>query len=125
MPYDIIWNAHFVTFNYHGHVTSQDLIESNQEVYGDPRFDLLHWELVCFDETESVSFNPANVRLIAYMDQAAAKSNSKITIAFVGKTKIIEEVEAAYSNTGVEPAWALIHFDNREEAISYITQNDT
>lgn len=124
MPYRITWNPDFVTFDYFGHVTSQDIIESNEKVYGDSRFDQLHWELVCFDETESVSFKSANVRLIAYMDQAAAKCNSKITIAFVGKTAILKEVAEAYANTGIEPVWPVIQFDDREEAISYITQKE-
>ncbi len=124
MPYKITWEPTYVSFDYHGEVSSEDIIESNKEVYGDPRFDQIRWELVSFDETESITFTNANIRLIAYMDQAAARSNPHISVAFVGKTKILQEVEDAYSNTGVEPIWPLLHFDNREEAIAYITQGD-
>lgn len=124
MPYKVTWKPNYVSFDYFGIVTSQDIIQSNQEVYGDERFDKLHWQLVSFDETESVQFEPANIRLIAYMDQAAARSNPKITVAFVGKTKILEEVATAYAETNIEPVWSIIQFDSREEAVSYINQDE-
>ncbi|MDQ8181545.1 hypothetical protein [Pelagicoccus sp. SDUM812005] len=124
MPYKIIWNSSYVCFDYYGKVTSEDIVESNKEVYGDPRFDELRWELVSFDETESVAFKPANVRLIAYMDEAAARSNPYISVAFIGKTSILKEVEEAYANTGAKPTWPVFSFESREEALEYITQKD-
>lgn len=125
MPYDITWGDSYVSFEYYGAVTSRDIVASNQEVYGDERFDELRWELVSFDRTESVEFDPANIRLIAYMDQAAALSNPRITVAFIGKTEIIKEVETAYSKIGVESSWATLHFDTRQEAVAYITQDES
>ena len=124
MPYKINWKPSYVSFDYFGAVSSEDIIESNKEVYGDERFDTLRWELVSFDETETVAFKTANVRLIAYMDEAAARSNPRISVAFVGKTDILKQVEDAYAATGAKPTWPVLHFDSREEAIAHIIESE-
>ncbi|EDY83825.1 hypothetical protein VDG1235_3452 [Verrucomicrobiia bacterium DG1235] len=123
MPYRISWKPHYVIFQYYGCVTSEDIIESNKQVYGDPRFDDLRWELVNFDQTESVAFRPQDIRLIAFMDKAAAHSNPHITIAFVGKTEVLDEAVKAYDSAGAHPSWQTVHFDSEDEAIKYITQS--
>ncbi|MDQ8187125.1 hypothetical protein [Pelagicoccus sp. SDUM812002] len=124
MPYRINWKSSYVLFEYFGKVTCADIVESNKEVYGDERFDDLRWELVSFDEAESVAFKENSIRLIAYMDQAAARSNPHITVAFQGTTKILKEVEVAYSNTGSKPTWPVVHFETREEALAYLTESE-
>jgi hypothetical protein len=124
MPYKIHWKPNYVSFDYFGEVTSEDIIESNKRVYGDSRFDELRWELVSFDDTGTVDFKTTNVRLIAYMDQAAARSNPHITVAFIGKTEILKEVQAAYAKTNMESAWPVIHFDSQAEAIAHIAKHE-
>lgn len=124
MPYTLFWKERYVVFEYFGEVSSDDLIASNQEVYGDERFDSLRWQVVLFDATETVAFNNTKIRLIAYMDQAAAQSNPHITIAFVGTSETLETVEAAYSVVSANPVWPLLRFDSREEAIAYISQSE-
>lgn len=122
MPYRITWNPKYVVFEDLGIVTSEDIIESNKQVYGDERFDELSWELVSFDEADSVSFIPSNIRLVAYMDKAAARSNPKITVAFVGESQILEDIEKAYADVLAHTSWPVIRFDSADEAVAYITQ---
>lgn len=122
MPYEIIWKSNYVFFDYSGDVTSEDIVESNKVVYGDPRFDDLSWELVSFDKAISINSKPSHVRLIAYMDNAAARCNPYISVAFIGNSKILQEVEAAYSTTNAEQTWPIVHFESREEAIAYISK---
>ncbi|MDQ8184233.1 hypothetical protein [Pelagicoccus sp. SDUM812002] len=120
MSYEINWNSNYVSFDYFGEVTPEDIVESNKEVYGDERFDDLRWELVSFDKADSVSFEPKQVRIIAYMDEAAAISNPRITVAFIGHTKILEAVEAAYETSRAQQCWAILHFESQEEALAHI-----
>lgn len=122
MPYKINWETRYVSFEYFGVVTSEDIISSNQQVYGDSRFDSLRWQLVSFDKTESIAFKTSDIRLIAYMDKAASHTNPNITVAFVGKTKILEEVAAEYDAVSTSTNWPLLHFESCEEAISYFHQ---
>lgn len=125
MPYQIKWNEDYVLFEYFGNVSSRELVESNEQVYGDPRFDTLRWELVYFDQAESVSMDERTIRLIAYMDQAAARSNPNITVAFVGKSEILQKIEELYQKTDSNPIWPLLRFDSCDEAIAYINQVET
>ena len=125
MPFEIKWGKDYVLFEYFGKVSSLELVNSNKLVYGDERFDNLKWELVHFDRAESVSINEKDIRLIAYMDKAAARSNPHITVAFIGQTETLEQIEAQYKNAGSPPVWPLVRFDSYEDAVSYITQEST
>lgn len=125
MPYRIIWDNRHVTFEYSGEVTSRDIIESNEKVYGDPRFDDLRWQLVLLDEVASVSYTQANVKLITYMDQGAALSNPRITVAFVGSSDLLRELEESYARAGAKPAWPVVRFDRRDQALEHIQQSSS
>lgn len=125
MPFEIKWNRDFVLFDYFGKVTSRELVKSNELVYGDSRFDSLRWELVHFDRAENVKIVERDIRLIAYMDQAAFRSNPNITVAFIGKTSVLDDVEKLYRISGSAPTWPQIHFESYDEAIAYITQKES
>ncbi len=120
MSYEVKWKSNYVSFDYFGEVTSEDIVESNKEVYGDRRFDDIRWKLVSFDKTDSVSFKSIHVRLIAHMDEAAAISNPRISIAFIGHTEILGMVEAAYGNTKAKHSWPILRFEFQEEALDHI-----
>lgn len=122
MPYHLKWDGDRVAFHFSGDVSSQDIVESNQRVYGDPRFDDIRWQLVFFDEATSASFKAEDVRLVAYMDGAAATSNPRVTVVFIGSGEVMNQVETTYSQAKAEPPWPVLTFDSRAEAISYIEQ---
>ncbi|MBK1880421.1 hypothetical protein [Pelagicoccus mobilis] len=124
MPFNVTWKKKFVLFEYFGDVSSSELIESNQDVYGDQRFDDLNWELVYFDKADSVELDERTIQFIAYMDLAASRSNPDIIVAFVGQTEVLDKIETLYSNIGKDPVWPVIRFDSCEEAIAYITQSE-
>lgn len=122
MPYSIHWHDRAVVFAYSKTVTSQDLLLSNQEVYGDERFDRLRWQLVFFDEVEGVEFSPSDIKLIAYMDRGAAISNPNITVAFVGESALLDEVRKIYATHAKTPAWPVTIFQSRESAWDAVGQ---
>ena len=122
MPFSIHWHDRAVVFEYSGKVTSQDLLRSNQQVYGDERFDRLRWQLVFFDEVETVEFTNSDVKLIAYMDRGAAISNSNITVAFVGESQLLDDVNNIYASHAKSPAWPVTHFESREKAWEAVSQ---
>ncbi|MDQ8204050.1 hypothetical protein [Pelagicoccus sp. SDUM812003] len=120
MPYRLTWERRTVFFDYFGDVTSQDLLESNQIVYGDERFDKLLWQVVSFEKAEAISHSAAYVKRIAYMDKAAARSNPNITVAFVGNSPALDQIGSEYIDVASEPAWDVVHFSTLDEAKAYI-----
>jgi len=120
MGFQLTWEDRMVIFDYSGDMTSQDILNSNRSVYGDPRFDRLHWQLVCVDQVESFNFEEKDVKLIAYMDKAAALANSNITIVFAGENDNLKKLYTAYSEFIEGDLWPVHYFETREEALSYI-----
>lgn len=117
MPYRINWGKRYVVFAYYGDVTANDILESNQIVYGDERFDALRWEFVCFDEAETISFTRESVRVVAYMDQGAAISNPNITVVFVGASETLDKVNSCYAQVDGQRKWTVKSCETRDQAI--------
>lgn len=118
MSYRINWGKRYVIFEYYGDVTAHDILESNQIVYGDERFDSLRWELVCFDEAESISFEQVSIRIVAHMDHGAAISNPNITVIFVGTSETLNQVNRCYAQVDGPRKWPVKTCETREQAIA-------
>lgn len=109
-----------MVFEYFGEMTAEDVLESNREVYGDPCFDDLRWQVVFMDGVESVKFEEQSIKAIAYMDRAAARSNSRIRVAFVGDSALLKELHATYARFVKEEPWPVLRFPSREAAFEHI-----
>ena len=71
MPHTLSQNSKQVLFEYFGLVTTDDILTSNSDVYGDPRFDELRWQIVLFDRVSRVNYFKKDVKKIAFLDMAA------------------------------------------------------
>lgn len=116
MAFKLEWKDRVVVFEYSGEVTSEDILESNQFVYGDHRFDALRWQLVFFDEVSVVNFNERDVKKIAFCDKAAFVTNSRIQVLFVGKTELVREMYTLYESFVGESFWPTIYLEERKDA---------
>ena len=115
MPYNIEWKNRIVVFDYSGIVTSQDILRSNQEAYGDMRFDQIHWEVVLFDSVERIEFLEKDVKKIAYLDMAAYRTNPNITVVFVGDSEIVRELFELYESIVQDRSWPAVLVENRRD----------
>ena len=123
MPYSLKWFKTVVVFEYSGIVTSSDILASNQEVYGDYRFDELRWQVVYFDEVEDARYSEVDVKKIAFLDRAAFLSNPNITVLFVGDQSLLGELYASYARFQSEQGWQSFHIEDRAEVHRYLAEH--
>lgn len=116
MPYNLHWRERVVTFEYFGDVTSLDILRSNENVYGDSRFDQLRWQLVFFDDVKSVKFVKQDIRRIAYCDKGAYMTNPEIQVLFVGASELVKEMAELYQSFSSERGWPTVYLQDREQA---------
>jgi|GEM_PF-2519583 len=120
MAFSLTWTAYTVIFEYSGLMSSRDIIESNEQVYGDSRFDHLRWQLIFADRVETVGFIEQDVKKIAFMDRAAARANTKIKVAFAGSSELIKNLFESYSKWTDDGTWDVYYFESREAALRHI-----
>ncbi len=83
MSYELIWENRGVVFRFRDVVTGDELVQSNLDVYADPKFESIEYELAMFSDSVEFEASSETVRRVANMDAEASKRNPKIIVAIV------------------------------------------
>ena len=119
MPNKLMWEPEGVYWKYYGNVSGKEIIDASTSVYGDPRFDNIHYKLVDFLDIDSIDIKDNEIALIACQHKAAEKSRANIKNAIVTRAQSGEIAEkfAAFFN---ESSWEVRVFDNLDDANDWI-----
>lgn len=103
-----------------GKVTGEEIIQSSFDLYGDERFDRLKYGFVDFTQAESFEITDGEVKAVAYMDKAAAKSNPNLKIAIVAPQDVMNQLANAYATYAEESPWETGVFDTLAQARQWL-----
>jgi hypothetical protein len=120
MPYSTQWTDknHQVTFT--GKVTGQEILEMVSGVYGDERFDDVRYNLVDFTGAESFEVKEREIKEIAYMDRAAARSNPQMKLAIAANNDVMQKMSQLYAEYSNDSSWQVRIFSTLEEAKQWL-----
>jgi len=127
MSYQTIWETKGVLWQYTGIVTTHDVVNSNNEFYGDPRSEDIFYQLVDGSQIEKLELDESALELLAATDYAAALTIRQLKIAFVAtRPEII-----AFFQTYIDHAnefnsnWQYKTFNNIDSARRWIAIKNT
>ena len=120
MSYNTFWENKGVRWKFHGSVTSKEVMKSNMDIYGDPRFDSIRYQIADFTEVLDVSFNEKDMQKIAYLDRAASRSNPQIKVALIAPTDSVRKILKEYSMYSMESPWVIKIFESLEAVESWL-----
>jgi hypothetical protein len=120
MTFKIEWVEGGVFWNYSGTVSSEEILESNKEVYGDERFDQIRFEVVNFLDTNGIEFTAKDVRIVAALDRAAALTNPRIRVVLLATEPRIVEILQAYLQGIRGGPWIAQVFSSLDEAAVWL-----
>ncbi len=121
MAFSTKWEDHGVLWTYWGSLKAKDLIASNNEIYGDPRFDDIDYQIVDFRQVNENCLTMSDMRRIAFLDRAAARSNPRIRVAVVmGEVAGLCETTIYTANSGESP-WEVERFSTMEAAREWLS----
>ncbi|MCP4710660.1 MAG: hypothetical protein GY869_18705 [Planctomycetes bacterium] len=120
MPYTTEWKENGIWWTYSGVVSAKEVLECNLEIYGDDRFDNLAYQMVDLSQAERLELTEAQVKKIAYLDKAAARSNPNIQVALVSKMDLIKELLEMYARYSEESPWEIDIFETLAEARKWL-----
>lgn len=120
MAYSYEWKEWGLHFRFTGRVTGREIHQGTRGLHGDARFDDLVCVVVDFSEAESFDVTEQEIKEIAYIDRAAAKSNPNLRMAIVAHQKIIKELSNFYAKHGESSPWEIRVFDTPQEAKKWL-----
>ena len=123
MPYKITWETGGVLWSFHGTLTGEDALQANLDIYGDPRFDDLFYQIVDISGVERFAASSEDLEAAAAMDDAATISNPRLVVAVVAATSEAVQVAEAYAAAMTTSCWKIRVFCSMEEARQWVRRS--
>jgi gamma-glutamyl-gamma-aminobutyrate hydrolase PuuD len=123
MPYATTWEEAGVLWTFRGEVTGDEILRANQEVYRDPRFHQLTYQIVDLTGVERFDVTEDEIAMVAVHDRAAARSRPSVRVAVAATDEIIKDLSAFYDAVMVGSPWHQRIFDSEREAREWLSQS--
>ncbi len=120
MPYEITWKTEGILWTFHGSLTGEDAIQANLDIYGDPRFDDLRYQIVDISKVEQFDIPSESLETAAAMDEAAALNNPRLVVAVVAPEGEALRVAEMYKSAMRSSSWKVEIFCSMEEAREWV-----
>jgi hypothetical protein len=120
MPYETHWEPHGIRWVFTGEVSDDDLVRCNRELYEDPRFLTIRYEIVDFQKITGIAARSETVTLVADMDREQSARNPEVKVAILGATPLITGLTRMYAMSGGDEIWDVRIFETEEEARKWI-----
>ena len=80
MPYATTWEESGVVWTFRGQVTGDEILRANQEIYRDPRFHRLTYQIVDLTAVERFDVTEDDMAMVAVQDRAAARDRPSVRL---------------------------------------------
>ena len=120
MAYQTKWSQSGITWKFSGTLTGDDIFRSSSEVYGDPRFDSMRFQLLDMIDVTDFDVSDDIMEEVTVMDLAASSTNPYLKIALIGSDKQIERLVSLYENTTGTAPWETAIFATFDDAWDWI-----
>ncbi len=120
MPYSISWKPDGIIWTFHHILTNDDVIQANLDIYGDPRFDDLRYQIVDISDVRQFHVTNEVFDEAAAMDEAAALSNPNLVVAVVATSEEAVNVAETYEAAMNSSRWKVRTFCSMKEAEQWV-----
>ena len=124
MPHSTRWEPLGVCWTFRGVVDGDELRRSNEEIFGDSRFDAMTYQLVDLTGVERFEVTTDEMIAIAALDRAAALSNPHVLVAVAASDAIVRQLSALYAEECASSPWEHRVFDTVEAAREWLERID-
>ncbi len=123
MPYVTTWEESGVLWTFRGQVTGDEILRANQEIYRDPRFQRLTYQIDDLTGVERFDVTEDDMAMIAVNDRIASRSKPGVRVAIAADDEIIKDLSAFYDAVMVGSPWRQRIFDSMSEAREWLAQS--
>ncbi len=121
MSYAFNWKGSDIIITFTGELNLNEFIVSNEEIYDDPRFDSMRYQICNLREVENINIEPREVKLIGTLDRISSLQNDNIKLAILANENQINNEHfigliELYKGFLIETNWSVLIFDNIVDA---------
>jgi len=124
MSYKIDWEERGVVLSFAGGFGNDDFIQANIELYEDPRFACIRYQIFDLLEVASYPVDSNAIRKIAELDAIAFETNPNIKVAVVANKLVVKGLlnmyNAYFEIAGNQSRWESEMFDTVEDARKWL-----
>ena len=124
MSYELIWEDRGVIFQFRDVVSGDELVQSNLDVYADPQFETIEYELAIFSDSVKFEASSETVRRVAEMDAEASQRKPKVIVAIVASQTVIRGLVNLYrlQSEVAGGTWRTEFFGTKQDARRWLTE---
>lgn len=106
-----------------GDIGFKDIVEANNIIFGDIRFDQMKYQIFDYSQINSVDLKVDIAEVISRLDLAAKVWNNKVKVATVTPDPDLKKLIANYNEKMADSPWLTKTFDTLEEAMQWCTED--
>lgn len=121
MAYELIWENKGIRIRFYGEASWWDLEHYKQELFADPRFDSLRYQIFDASDLISIKVDEKDAVRGAHLDRASAKFHrSACRIAMVTDKPEVAALGREYASALQVPLWDCKQFATLAEALAWV-----
>jgi len=124
MSYKINWQGSNPIITFEGTVTSADIIEVDNILYGDVRFDSMRFQLFDISEIANVVFKDEEVKLIGVLDKTASRWNNHVRVGVVTNHPEVIKLNQTYKESIEGTNWEIKWFETYKETYKWCSREE-
>lgn len=120
MPYNITWEPKGVLVKWYGKCTYKENLEANGMLYGDKRFDSIHYQISDILDADTSAFTNHDITVIARLELKATIWNKNMLVAHITQNRALIEQIKMYEVEMRDSNWKFGIFDTIEQARAWV-----
>lgn len=113
------WLECNIIVTFFGNISYKDIMEANDVIIGDLRFDRMEYQIFDYSKIESIDLEDNVPEIISRLDLAANIWNSKIKVATITQDAHLKYLISIYNETMKASKWQAKTFETIEEALQW------
>ncbi len=116
------WIGNYLHIIHEGEITINDLIESQEKMIGDPRFDLIEYCISDYLKVTKVHISKEDMIIISTLNKSSLRWNKKLKLSVVYNNKKFDKLVSIYIDLTEHSGWEIKLFNNLEESLKWCKQ---
>jgi len=119
MTFNINWDKKGVYVKFHGIVNAQDLIDANNYVISNAKFETINYQIFDFLNIEDFKITSYDINIIGVMDKSQTDAKKEMKVAIVTQDDYVREITTEYDQIMSQSNWETKIFPNYEMALEW------
>jgi len=120
MPYETHWESDGIRWVYTGTMTDDDVLRSNLELYEDPRFATIRYEIADFRQVDKFPARSETVRRLSSMDREQSVHNPDVRVAILATAPLMRGIAHMYRLSAGDAPWETRVFETEDDARAWL-----